>query len=101
MSKNYERVKKWYNLGKWPKEAVRNAVVKNGLLSRSTKKSPEKNMTTAEIIEIQDEIINKQEFMIRQMALQLKISEIWSEEAKRIQKLKNRLEGNDGYNTAL
>nr|DAL50877.1 MAG TPA_asm: hypothetical protein [Caudoviricetes sp.] len=58
-------------------------------------------LTTAEIIEIQDEIINKQEFMIRQMALQLKISEIWSEEAKRIQKLKNRLEGNDGYNTAL
>ena len=28
MSKNYERVKRWYDLGKWPKEAVRNAVVK-------------------------------------------------------------------------
>lgn len=28
MSKNFERVKKWYTLGKWPKEAVKNAVIK-------------------------------------------------------------------------
>lgn len=28
MSKNFERVKKWYTLGKWTKEAVKNAVIK-------------------------------------------------------------------------
>lgn len=58
-------------------------------------------LTTAEIIEIQDEIINMQEFMIHQMALQLEISEIWSKEAKKIQRLKRKLEGQDGCNTAL
>lgn len=28
MSKKYERVKKWYSLGYWSKEAVKNAVIK-------------------------------------------------------------------------
>lgn len=37
MSKNYERVKKWYNLGKWPKEAVRNAVVKKWITAEEYK----------------------------------------------------------------
>lgn len=50
-------------------------------------------MTTAEIIDTQAEIIEKQEAMIRQMALQLEMSEIWSKEVKEIQQLKNKLEG--------
>ena len=37
MSKNYERVKKWYNLGKWQKEAVRNAVVKKWITAEEYK----------------------------------------------------------------
>lgn len=49
-------------------------------------------LITAEIIEIQDEIINKQEFMIHQMALQLDAAESWNKEEKCIEELKSKLE---------
>lgn len=49
-------------------------------------------MSTAEIIEIQDEIIEKQEAMIQAMALQLDAVEAWETEIKRIDTLKEKLE---------
>lgn len=37
MSKNFERVQKWYMLGKWPKEAVKNAVIKKWITAEEYK----------------------------------------------------------------
>ena len=37
MSKKYERVKKWYFLGYWSKEAVKNAVVKKWITEEEYK----------------------------------------------------------------
>ena len=49
-------------------------------------------MTTAEIIEIQDEIIRRQAVMIKAMALQLDAVEAWETEIKLIGTLKEKLE---------
>lgn len=49
-------------------------------------------MTTAEIIEIQDEIIRRQAVMIKAMALQLDAVEAWETEIKLIDELKEKLE---------
>ena len=49
-------------------------------------------MTTAEIIEIQDEIIRRQAVMIKAMALQLDAVEAWGTEIKLIDELKEKLE---------
>lgn len=49
-------------------------------------------MTTAEIIEIQDEIIRRQAVMIKAMALQLDAVEAWGMEIKLIDTLKEKLE---------
>lgn len=49
-------------------------------------------MTTAEIIEIQDEIIRRQAVMIKAMALQLDAIEEWETEIKLIDALKEKLE---------
>lgn len=37
MSKNFEKVKHWYDLGKWPKEAVKNAVAKKWITKEEYK----------------------------------------------------------------
>jgi uncharacterized XkdX family phage protein len=37
MSKHFERVQKWYTLGKWPKEAVKNAVIKKWITAEEYK----------------------------------------------------------------
>lgn len=49
-------------------------------------------MSTAEIIEIQGEIIRRQAVMIKAMALQLDAVEAWETEIKRIDTLKEKLE---------
>ena len=49
-------------------------------------------MTTAEIIEIQDEIIRRQAVMIKAVALQLDAVEAWETEIKLIDALKEKLE---------
>lgn len=53
-------------------------------------------MTTAEIIDTQAEIIEKQEAMIQAMAIQLDTVESWDREIKNIEALKNRLEDGKG-----
>lgn len=53
-------------------------------------------MTTAEIIDMQVEIIEKQEAMIQAMALQLDAVESWDKEIKNIETLKGRLEARRG-----
>nr|WP_308611712.1 hypothetical protein [uncultured Dialister sp.]DAP87112.1 MAG TPA: hypothetical protein [Caudoviricetes sp.] len=49
-------------------------------------------MTTAEIIEIQEEIIRRQAVMIKAMALQLDAVEAWETKINRIATLKEKLE---------
>lgn len=53
-------------------------------------------MTTAEIIDTQAEIIEKQEAMIQAMALQLDTVESWDKEIKNIEILKGRLKSEKG-----
>lgn len=48
-------------------------------------------MTTAEIIDAQAEIIEKQEAMIQAMALQLDTVESWDAEIRKIERLKIKL----------
>lgn len=48
-------------------------------------------MATAEIIEIQDEIIRRQASMVKAMALQLDATEAWDAETKKIERLKIKL----------
>lgn len=49
------------------------------------------NLTTAEIIDIQAEIIKRQASMIRDMALQIDAIEAWDAEMKRIERLRMKL----------
>lgn len=53
-------------------------------------------MSTAEIIEIKDEIIRRQAVMIKAVALQLDAVEAWDKEIKNIEILKGRLESERG-----
>lgn len=48
-------------------------------------------MTTAEIIEIQEEIIKRQASMVKAMALKLDAAEAWDAEIKKIERLKIKL----------
>lgn len=91
MSKHYNKVKKWYDMGMWGTEAVKNAVKKAGLQKTNTKKSQVMTMTLDEIIETQSEIIDLQNQLIRNLAAGFNVDLAYNAEMKRIEELKEKV----------